>query len=105
MEKIVRLAYLYDIYGGLLTEKQQEIFSLYVNEDVTVSEIAQMSGVSRQAISDLIRRIEKILLSYDEKLCLFNKYLKNTETAEKLRTLINGNEAAAKLIEELKNNL
>jgi predicted DNA-binding protein YlxM (UPF0122 family) len=105
MEKIVRLAYLYDIYGGLLTEKQRQIFSLYVNEDVTVSEIAELTGVSRQAVSDLIRRIEKILVSYDDKLRLFEKYLQNLETADALHALVAENEEAARLIDELKKNL
>jgi predicted DNA-binding protein YlxM (UPF0122 family) len=105
MEKIVRLAYLYDIYGGLLTEKQRQIFSLYVNEDVTVSEIAELTNVSRQAVSDLIRRIEKILGAYDDKLHLFEKYLQNCETADRLRALVAKNEDAARLADELKNNL
>lgn len=80
MDKHFKMTYLLDIYGGLLTEKQQSILGMHYNDDLTLTEIATGENVSRQAAFDLVKRAEKILISYDEKLGLFEKYLKNRET-------------------------
>lgn len=80
MDKRFKMTYLLDIYGGLLTEKQQAILNMHYNEDLSLSEIAANENVSRQAAFDIVKRAEKLLLGYDEKLGLFEKYLKNTET-------------------------
>ncbi len=105
MEKHVKLSYLIDIYSGLLTEKQRQIISLYAEEDITVSEIAQMTGVSRQAVSELIKRIEKILHSYDKKLFLLDKYLYNIGLCNELEKHIEHDEEAKDILTKLKENL
>lgn len=68
MEKNVKLALLYDIYGNMLTEKQSEAIELYYNEDLSLSEIADVSGISRQGVRDNIKRAESLLFEYEEKL-------------------------------------
>ena len=69
---------LIDIYGSLLTEYQLEIMELYYFEDLSLKEIADNQNVSRNAIFTLIKRVEKILLEYEEKLQL-NAKLKKVE--------------------------
>lgn len=59
---------LWDIYNGLLTETQQEITNLYFNLDLTVSEIAEEKGISRQAVSECLKTCKKQLEEFDGKL-------------------------------------
>lgn len=59
---------LWDVYSGLLTAVQQEITDLYFNKDLTVSEIAEQKGISRQAVSDCLKGCKKQLEEYEEKL-------------------------------------
>ena len=66
---------LYDFYGELLTDHQKEIYGQFVLEDLSLSEIAQSEGISRQGVHDLIRRCQKILEGYESKLHLVEKFL------------------------------
>ena len=68
MEKVVRMAKLFDAYGSLLTEKQQEFMSLYYEEDLSLGEIGHLYGVSRQAVYDILRRAEGLLEDWEAKL-------------------------------------
>ena len=69
-----RMTMLYDFYGELLTERQKEFFDLYYNEDLSLSEIAESFGVSRQAVHDALRKAEKTLTDMEGKLRLVEKY-------------------------------
>ena len=68
------LTMLLDFYGALLTEKQHEMMRLRVEEDLSLSEIADGFGVSRQAVHDALRKAEKTLTDMEEKLHLVEKY-------------------------------
>ena len=103
MDERIRMIYLADIYGGLLTEKQLNILNSYLNEDMSISEIARDENISRQAAFDLLRRSEKLLEDYDEKLGLFERYLRNRELIERIREVCGS--AADELFEELLNNI
>ncbi|MCR5648029.1 MAG: YlxM family DNA-binding protein [Oscillospiraceae bacterium] len=74
MDKTVRMALLYDFYGELLTERQREIFSLYYDENLTLSEIAENSGVSRQAVRDLVSKSETALEEIERKTKLLERF-------------------------------
>ncbi len=74
MEKIVQQGLLYDFYGELLTRHQQQIYEDVVMNDMSLSEIAQEQGISRQGVHDLIKRCDKILAGYEEKLHLVEKF-------------------------------
>ena len=89
MEKRFKLVYLLDIYGGLLTDKQFEVLNRYYNEDLSLTEIASFENVSRQAAFDLLKRAEKLLISYDDKLHLFEKYMQNRDLIGKIKENLN----------------
>ena len=60
------LSLLFDCYGDLLTEKQRDCFDLYCNQDLTLAEIAELMGTSRQGVHDAVTRAEAQLLRYEE---------------------------------------
>lgn len=74
MEKIVEQGLLYDFYGELLTEHQKKIYEDAVYNDLSLSEIAQEQGISRQGVHDLLKRCDKILTGYEGKLHLIEKF-------------------------------
>ena len=74
MEDIIKLGKLYDFYGELLTDHQKEIYEDLVYNDLSVSEIAQDHGISRQGAHDLIKRINNILSNYEKKLGLVSRF-------------------------------
>ncbi len=90
MERIVERSLLFDIYGDLLTEHQRKIYSDVVDNDFSLSEIGEEMGISRQGVHDAVKRIDKILNDYEEKLHFAEKYLKNTETVVKIKEELNG---------------
>lgn len=105
MDKRFKLTYLADIYGGLLTQKQQDILNMYLNEDMSFSEIAKVEDISRQAAFDLVKRSENLLLNYDEKLNLFDRYLENKKMLEEIKTLSEGNLRIQQLVDKLTENI
>ena len=76
MEKIVEQGLLYDFYGDLLTEHQRAVYEDAVYNDMSLSELADAYEVSRQGIHDLLKRCDKILLGYEDKLHLVEKFTK-----------------------------
>lgn len=82
MEEIVKQGLLYDFYGELLTEHQKEVYEAYVFENLSISEIASLNGISRQGASDLIKRINKLLLAYEDKLKLVDRFTRIREKIE-----------------------
>ena len=64
---------LFSIYKGLLTEKQADVFSLYIECDLSLGEISEIKNVSRQGVSDAINKTKEILLGYENKLNLLRK--------------------------------
>ncbi len=74
MEKIVEQGLLYDFYGELLTEHQQKIYEAVVYNDLSISEIAQEQGISRQGVHDLVKRCNGILEGYEQKLHLVARF-------------------------------
>ncbi|MDY2918498.1 MAG: sigma factor-like helix-turn-helix DNA-binding protein [Anaerococcus sp.] len=71
MEKIVKVAQLFDIYGPLLNEKQRDVINSYYNEDLSLQEIADNTQRSKQAISDMINRSVEKLFEFEDELSLF----------------------------------
>ena len=86
MEKIVRQSLLYDFYGQLLTKHQRTIYEDIVMNDLSYSEIAREEGISRQGVYDLIKRCDKALEEYEDKLHLIEKFLKTKGMVEEIRS-------------------
>lgn len=72
-EQRMRLGRLFDIYGSLLTAKQRTCLSLYFYDDLSLSEISDELGVSRQAVHDLLKRVEQLLERYEASLRVLAK--------------------------------
>ena len=75
MEKILEQALLYDFYGELLTEHQKQVYEDVVLNDYSLSEVAESLGISRQGVHDMVKRCNKLLAGYEEKLHLVEKFV------------------------------
>ena len=82
MIKIVEQSMLYDFYGELLTEHQKNIYEDVVFNDMSPSEIAREEGISRQGVHDLIKRCDKILRDYEDKLHLVERFMQTKKDVE-----------------------
>ena len=87
MEKIVEQGLLYDFYGELLTEHQRNIYEGVVFNDMSLSEIDEEQGISRQGVHDLVKRCNKILAGYEEKLKLVQKFNQTKQMVEEIKEL------------------
>ncbi len=74
MEKIVEQGLLYDFYGELLTKHQRQVYEGIVYDNLSLGEIAQEEGISRQAVHDIVKRCDKALQGYEAKLRLVAKF-------------------------------
>lgn len=88
MEKIVRQSLLYDFYGELLTEHQKQIYEDVINNDMSYSEIAGVYQISRQGVYDMVKRCDKILEDYEEKLQLVKKFVTARKQIEEMKACI-----------------
>ncbi|HHV65220.1 MAG TPA: YlxM family DNA-binding protein [Peptococcaceae bacterium] len=88
MKQIAETALLFDFYGPLLTAKQAKIWDLYYQEDYSLSEIAEQEGISRQAVYDLLKRTERILEGYEQKLGLVKRFLKERDKLTRIEALL-----------------
>ena len=82
--KPLEMSLLFDFYGETLTEKQRELFDLYYNEDLSLAEIAEHAGITRQGVRDSIKRAEHALREMEEKLGLVARYGGTERCAEEL---------------------
>ena len=88
MEKIVEIAVLFDYYGKLLSDKQYNVIDQHCNEDLSLKEIAELNGISKQGISDILSRAEKKLRFYEDELKLISKFDKINSSLKEINLLI-----------------
>ena len=79
MTKNLALSLLLDFYGGLLTEKQRSVTALYYEEDLSLAEIAEDQGISRQGVRDTVKRAEQQMLEMEETLGLARRFRRITD--------------------------
>lgn len=107
MEKFVEQTLLYDFYGELLTERQQQVYESVVLEDYSLSEVAEDLGISRQGVHDIIKRCNHTLEEYESRLHLVEKFLCIRKQVQKIKELAVGynageiTEISNKILEEL----
>jgi len=70
---------LLEFYAGLLSDRQRELVDLYYNDDLSLSEISELTGITRQGVRDGIKKAEGMLVSYEEKLGMYAQYQKRQE--------------------------
>lgn len=87
MDKIYEQTMLYDFYGELLTDHQRSIYEDAVYNDMSLGEIAEERGISRQGVHDLIRRCDRILQDYESKLHLVERFARAKETVMEIKRL------------------
>ena len=107
MDKKIEISMLWQIYGALLTEKQKE----YYNEDLSLAEIAQNDGITRQGVRDIIKKGEKKLFEYEEKLLFMKKTMNQEKQIENILAQLNkihedsSDEKVNNILEEVKKEL
>ena len=87
MDNLTKLNLLYDFYGEFLTKKQREIFELHYLNDLSLGEIAEHQGITRQGVYDILKRAQDILENYEKKLGIAKKYF---ELEDKVNIIIKG---------------
>lgn len=85
MEETVMRTLLFDFYGDLLTEKQRDCYDLHFNQDLSLQEIAEQHGSTRQAVWTLIRRAEDTLREFEEKTGLVARTMRRRGQLEELK--------------------
>ena len=103
-----RMSMLYDFYGDLLTDRQKEFFDLYYNDDLSLSEIAENYGISRQGVRDVIVRAEAAMDEIEEKTHLIRhshqsqkELLAIDEAADRLLQAVRAGSCTASTLEEI----
>jgi uncharacterized protein len=86
MAKDLKISLLLDFYGDMLTEKQREVIEFYYNDDLSLSEIAENVGITRQGVRDAIKHAEGQLLEMESRLGLVKRFREMTDGLERIRT-------------------
>lgn len=104
LEELEYKGMLYDFYGELLTQHQKKIYEDAVFNDLSLREIADEQGISRQGVYDLLKRCDKLLVDYEEKLHLVEKFSKIKQSIQQINRLTDDEQIkrlSNEIIEEL----
>lgn len=111
IENSIKISILLEIYGNLLTKKQYDLLNDYYNNDLSLAEIAENSGITRQAVRDNLKKGEKKLFDYEEKLEIMKKNSVQEEQIANILSEINTltenstDSEIAIVLEDVKNKL
>ena len=100
LEELEYKGMLYDFYGELLTQHQKKVYEDAVFNDLSLSEIADEQGISRQGVHDLIRRCDRILAGYEDKLHLVERFSRIKRNVQQINRLTD-NEQIKRLSNEI----
>ncbi len=84
MAKDLNITVLYDFYGDILTDKQRDVIDYYYNEDLSLAEISEHLGITRQGVRDSIKRAEAVLLDMEDRLGLAARFHRMQEGLESI---------------------
>lgn len=101
MDKKLHISLLLDFYGSMLSKKQQTIMEFYYNDDLSLSEVADNVGITRQGVHDTVKRTEAALLDMEDKLGLYKRFSQFEEGLSRVELLIKD---AKKINDDLYNN-
>ena len=87
MEPFVIKSYLYDFYGELLTEHQRRIYEEINFNDYSAAEVARDEGISRQGVHDLMKRCDRLLMDYEERMHLVERFIRIREKVQQIEKL------------------
>ena len=102
VEARVELNYLMDFYGPLLTAHRREVLRLYCEEDLSLQEIAEQLGITRQGVSDALNKARKQLSDYEQKLGLAGRYRALGDEARKCMDALSGVRAEGEDLERIR---
>ena len=111
MDNKIEISMLWQIYGKLLTEKQYEIIDYYYNNDLSLSEIAENENITRQAVRDIIKKGERKLFEYEEKLLFMKKTINQEKQIENILINLNkiqkesSDKQVSNILEEIRKEL
>ncbi len=111
MEKKVEISILWQIYGKMLTDKQYEYIDYYYNKDLSLSEIAEINEITRQAVRDIIKKGERKLFEFEEKLLFMKKTINQEKQIEHILLNLNkiqkdsSDKKVESILEEVKKEL
>ncbi len=100
-EKNLKIAYLLDLYGDVLTERKKEVLDMYYNEDLSLAEIAEQIGISRQGVRDIIKKSEEELLFLEDKLGLAKKMSELKSHTENIKRIAQNTALSEELMHEI----
>ena len=106
-DKTLQMTLLFDFFGDLLTDKQREYFDLYHNEDLTLSEIADNVGITRQGVRDIIVRAEATLMDYEKRTGIIARFQQRNADVDRAMEIADNikkcasNDNVSKLTDEL----
>lgn len=107
-EKDYKISYLLDFYGNILTEKQKDAIDLYYNEDLSLAEISEYVGITRQGVRDAIKRGEETLVEMETKLGFakkFEDYRKAFEEINKCADVIRVSKSNLNFVKIIEENM
>ena len=100
-EKDWKKSYLLDFYGDVLTERKREVLDMYYNEDLSLAEIADEIGISRQGVRDLIKKAEEEIFFLEEKLGLAKKMSAIKSHSDKLLSIAEASSLPCEIVSEI----
>ena len=96
-EKDLKIGFLLDFYGDVLSDRKRTVLEYYYNDDLSLGEIADEIGISRQGVRDLIKKSREELYFYEEKLGMAKRFQTIQEKTEQLLKLLEGDHASGEL--------
>ncbi len=102
MQDIMKLSVLFDYYGSILTEKQADVCDMYYNQNLSLGEISEIMGITRQGVRDSLKKSEKILMLHEEKLGIYKKDLAVAVLIDKIDNLLDESDIDSDSMDSIK---